>query len=325
MAIESPVDVLRRLRETAKQQRLARTQKAESEILDARTGSEKSQRVGSMFGEALFNKFNAPDHEQDPAVLQAKARQKLLDVDVGDANALKQRAAIAAKIGDYEVSSYLTNLYYKARGADTADVKAAASGKKPKEWRYKNFTGEDRKLYSSQVGNAFSDANLEDTQAEPASDAVIAAAENLWNLRRERGDKEFTKAEAVQMASKFAKNYVVDDWGYNSFDSARFTSDFAETVGRYRGAISGQPAPKRQGIPNGTRKGDYIFTGTEEDNPNDKKLWKKVTPKATKKEAKEDRSGFVDVPMRSPFDTLNKLIKKKIAPVDVDDDDDFDI
>lgn len=288
MAIETPVEVLRRLREENRQQQLQEQSAAVKRTQSARPGRDRAFAFGQNLGGALAQGAvdevtgkNAP--EESEVYKQAKRRSEWLGVAPDDVAGIKQNIKAANDAEDYEAAKYLTDMYYRAKAFQLQEKKINADANKGgKSWKYKTFTATDTKLLAPQVQNAMASGNLEKSQIEPATNAVVSAAENLWNLRREQGDDTFTKQEAMEIATKFASNYIVDDWGMNSFDSAKFSSEFANVVGQARGIStgvsdgSGQTGPAKAVVRKGTRKGDYIFIGETGDDPNDKSNWKKI-------------------------------------------------
>lgn len=143
MAIETPTEVLLRLREQAKRERLSRAQQPYQQFLAARNPADRATAFGAQIGTALAQAFTPEeDLEASPEVVQAQKRQQWLSVDPGNAEQIKANIKSAADAGDYDVANYLTDLYYKARTLDlNAQRTQADLQPKGKDPEYKSEIG----------------------------------------------------------------------------------------------------------------------------------------------------------------------------------------
>lgn len=196
MAIETPVDVLRRLREQARQEQVAKAAVPAQAFRSARTGKQKASAFGGQIGAALAKAFSdTPDLEQDPAVLQAKQRQQWLNVSPDDVAGIKANIKAAADAGDYEVARYLTDMFYKSEQLRLKGIEAAADA-----------AGTPRKD-QSKIGKLIADRDAALSDNNPTK-----AAEIEKNIRSLQTGEEST-AMAKQMEAvdtDFSTNFGIN-------------------------------------------------------------------------------------------------------------------
>jgi len=228
MAIETPVEVLRRLREESSKRRLARAQAPAQAFTKARTGQERAGAFGQQIGTALAQAFTPEqDLEQSPEVIQARQRSKLLSIDPTDVDAMKIGIKIATDSQDYEVANYMLKNMRDQQALDLhreaityremiAEDRAKVKPKKP--YKYESYSTDFRKQTMTQLDADDAVSGLEDVHMVAAKSAITLASEGIYNKNREGGGK-MTRPEATDLALKQSKSFIIDDWGANSFNA----------------------------------------------------------------------------------------------------------
>jgi len=237
MAIETPVEVLRRLREESSKRRLARAQAPAQAFTKARTGQEKAGAFGQQIGTALAQAFTPEqDLEQSPEVIQARQRKQFLDVAPDDIAGLKRNISLANKAEDYEVARFLTNQYVQAEkiklGKDTLAAREAKDADKDtKKWKWKHWQTDTRKILRGQASELdwVKDLNDEDEE-EKVTGSIVARAESLWNTWREKG-LDISPERAFSIASTTAGKHFQKGTFDDTFDFEGFQTDFSRTMG----------------------------------------------------------------------------------------------
>lgn len=326
MAIETPVDVIRRLREQSRQESLSRAQRGKAGFLQARQGAAKTEALGAQLGGALSEALaGEEDLEERPEVQQARQRSEWLNVAPDDIQGLKDNIQAAHEAQDYEVGNYLTDRYIEAEKLRLAKLNLAAkqAGDKPKEWKWKHWQTDTRNTLAEQAREEAWIRDINDEEEEQrVADSIVSRAESLWNSWRERGimiEPERAYSLAAKSASKHFKPGLLDD----TFDFEGFRDDFSGSFSVGADKYEGEedkittPAPKKKAVPKvGEERNGYRFLGGD---PSDATRWKKVGGKVEEPQyrIKTLPSG---IQVRIP-------IKKKSVEgtIDVDDDDRFDI
>jgi len=235
MAIETPVDVLRRLREETRQRRVARAEVPAQAFRKARTGKEKATAFGGQIGAALAQAFaTEQDLEQDPKVIQARQRKQWLDVAPDDVEGLKRNISLANKAEDYEVARFLTDQYVQAERIRLAkDTLEAREEKidKPKKWKWKHWQTDTRNILRGQASELdwVKDIN-DDDEEEKVTGSIVARAESLWNTWREKG-LDISPERAYSIASTTASKHFQKSMFGDTFDFEGFQTDFSQTMG----------------------------------------------------------------------------------------------
>lgn len=237
MAIETPVDVLRRLREESRQRRVASAKAPAQAFRKARTGRERATAFGGQIGAALAKAFGGEeDFEQDPKVIQARKRAKLLSIDQTDVPSLRKGIQIATEDQDYEVANYLLKSMRDQQRLDLQrealeSREKIASDKPKKGYKYERYDTDFRKQTMAQLDTDSEITNLEDSHMEVAKPAIVLASEGIYNKNREGGGK-MTRPQATAIALEQAKKgFIIDDWGQNSFDQEGYRQHMIAIMG----------------------------------------------------------------------------------------------
>ena len=236
MAIETPVEVLRRLREESSKRRLARAEAPAQAFSQARSGKEKAGAFGQQIGTAIAQAFRGePDLEQSPQVIQARKRSKLLNIDPTDVNALKKGIKIASEGEDYEVANRLITIMRQQQALDLQKLnintkKDIADSKPKKVYKYERYDTDFRKQTMAQLDTDSDISNLEDVHMEVAKPAIVLASEGIYNKNREGGGK-MTRPQATALALKHSKAFIIDDFGFNSFNQEGFRESMSKLTG----------------------------------------------------------------------------------------------
>jgi len=253
MAIETPVEVLRRLTEETRQRRVARAEAPAQAFRRARTGRERATAFGGQIGTAIAQAFrDEPDLEQSPEVIQARQRSKLLSIDPTDVDAMKVGIKIATDSQDYEVANYMLknmrdqqalDLQREAISSREKIAEGRAKVKPKKEYQYERYDTDFRKQTMAQLDTDDDISNLEDVHMEVAKPAITLASEGIYNKNREDGGK-MTRQKATDIALKQSKSFIIDDFGFNSFN--------AEGYREHMISITGEPATAPPAPPTST-------------------------------------------------------------------------
>ena len=282
MAIETPVEVLRRLREESAKRRLSRAEAPAQAFRQARTGRGRASAFGQQIGTALAQAVQGePDYEESPQLIQARQRKQLLNVAPDDIAGLKANISLANESEDYEVARFLTDQYVQAEriklAKDTLAAREAkdAAGDKPKAWKWKHWQTDTRKILRGQASELswVKDLN-DDDEEEKVTGSIVARAESLWNTWREKGlnispERAFSIASTT--AGKHFKGGTFDD----TFDFKGFQTDFSQTMGLGEDKFLNNEEDKPKFTPPkaGEVRRGHRFIGGDYKNP---KNWRKV-------------------------------------------------
>jgi len=285
MAIETPVQVLQRLREQQRQERLAQSKAGTEAIQRARTPSEKGFNIGQAIGGAFaqgFQQERAGPLEESEVYKQAQARRALLAVDPLDTKGLRNNIKIAADQGDYEVSNYLTDRLLEAEKlrlmqeqVDVSRLGAEAKGG-GKDAKWEDWDKDLRNRFTSQIKNLdwVKDINNEDEEAA-VGDAVVARAESIWNALQKKG-MDVSQDRVMDIATKMAQKHFHKGLTDDTFDFGGFSADagpfsalgLGETSAPVKGTKPQPPAV-------GTIVGNKRFIGGDASDPSRWKVVKK--------------------------------------------------
>lgn len=298
MAIESPVQVLQRLREQARQERLVRAQEPHKRFLTARRPKQKAKAFGAQIGTALAQALLPEDDlSKDPAVQQAEARAEWLNVAPDDIAGLKANIKASAEAGDYEVSSYLTDRYIQAERLRLARLNAEKTDEKPKSWKWKHWQTDTRNTLSAQAReeNWVKDINNEEEEQKVA-DAIVSRAESLWNTWRERGI-DVEPERAYSLAVRTAQKHFEPGFFNDTFNFEGFRDDFSSSFNLGADKFEGEedeittPTPRKAPPKRGEVRNGYRFLGGD---PADAANWRKVGSAPEEEEKPRKRSSADD-------------------------------
>lgn len=290
MAIETPVQVLQRLREQARQERLAQQSAATQRISRARPGRDRGFSVGQAFGEALAGgalERMGTQPEESEVYKQAQQRAEWMNVDPLDSNALKANIKASADAGDYEVSQYLTQRLMEAERLrlmqEQVDATRAKTDKgSDKKW--KNWDKDFRNRAGATISEQswLKDINDEEEEAK-VTDAILARAESQWNQLREQG-VDIPRERIVKIVSRDASRHFQPGILNDTFDFNGFQADLG-SLSQFLpgGGDTGATTTNTQAAPPvGTIKDGHRFTGGDPALPAN---WEKLdTAPASKEE-----------------------------------------
>jgi len=318
MAIETPIDVLKRLRETRRQEQMAQRQAPRKDFTQARTGKQQATAFGGQIGIALAQAFSdEPDHEQSPEVIQARRRAIWMGVAPDDVKGLKAATKAAYEAQDYDAGKVMSDRYIQAEklrlARDTLSAKQNKDGA-PKRHEVKHWpkgVREDFAAISSQI--PWVQTIDDDDAQEKVANAINAKAEDIWNAMRTSG-ADMSKQTAYSLARASANRYYDKGfWGMgDSFNFEGFADD--QTI-RTRGVDYGdkEEAPVTKTAPRykvGDIKDGYRLIRA---NWKDKNNWKPIDATEDDVETKAAASDDSDEPAFEVSDKAKQLNSKLIA------------
>lgn len=299
LGFQTPEQIRERISKKYQTEERARYERAAQSFAKAGSHAGRMAALGQQLGMTLRGAFGMdeePDFSAHPEVQIAQQRQDLMtSIDLNDWRQVAEASQASLQGEDVAMGTWLADRAQKLKHQEELmnleQEKLAAKGA-TKDWKYKHWSEGNRKAFSASLDTTDLITQLSDDQIEPAKGAIIGVAESIWNFQREQGNANYTMTEALNAASNFASNYVIDDWGYNSFDTKTFQHDASqafklERAGPQPKKPAGKKEPKKKVVRRGERrttdKGDFIFIGKTGDDPNDAKNWKKIDKEAEKK------------------------------------------